>query len=617
MNTEIIFLGNMTKNKNLTRAKKAIIYGCVFLVISLFTRSCNNSADCENESILHAENLIWTRPDSTIAILEGLDTVFLTENDKMMWFLLHEHALMRLTQQPAPDSIIDRVIAHFDHRGANRYLCQALYVKGTSHYLTMDYFAAMQCLKEAEYLIPALEPSEPYAGMIYFISGHISETDNLYSVACNYYRKALACFKLTDDHIHVCTCYRDIARMMKVSTDDTTFIQYFDSAAIVALKTNNRIYYLETELQKELNLQVRDSAKVWELCKLMCDSFHYIHYALPVVEWYMQQDDYEQAGLYLQKMAPDTAHTNWSKENYYYLYSQYLAHFGHAEEAYALLQKVYDDLYKHLISDAKVRTYAIARRYDLEREQQKTLRLTIARQRLWITIAMSAVILMLIVGIASGIFIRQRHREELNRRQKEKAEMERDREAAKRWKAEAEKQEALVREEAKAAEIRILEQNQEIDRINIENLHNSLREQQQQLHTLFADRVQFIAKLKREKEIYHRTMPEWLAEMLERLTLTHPEEWERFEHEFQKIFGDILIEIQKQHPNLTKEDLRFLSLYIVGLDNETIGILLQQELRTLWNRKQKVRNRLKTDNLDEWIEREVIEQVISRRMEEK
>ena len=151
--------------------------------------------------------------------------------------------------------------------------------------------------------------------------------------------------------------------------------------------------------------------------------------------------------------------------------------------------------------------------------------------------------------------------------------MERDREAAKRWKAEAEKQEALVREEAKAAEIRILEQNQEIDRINIENLHNSLREQQQQLHTLFADRVQFIAKLKREKEIYHRTMPGWLAEMLERLTLTHPEEWERFEHEFQKIFGDILIEIQKQHPNLTKEDLRFLSLYIVGLDNETIGIL--------------------------------------------
>ncbi len=112
-------------------------------------------------------------------------------------------------------------------------------------------------------------------------------------------------------------------------------------------------------------------------------------------------------------------------------------------------------------------------------------------------------------------------------------------------------------------------------------------------------------------------MPGWLAEMLERLTLTHPEEWERFEHEFQKIFGDILIEIQKQHPNLTKEDLRFLSLYIVGLDNETIGILLQQELRTLWNRKQKVRNRLKTDNLDEWIEREVIEQVISRRMEEK
>lgn len=607
----------MTKNKNLTRAKKAIIYGCIFLVISLFTRSCNNSANCENESILHAESLIWTRPDSTIAILEELDTVLLPESDKMKWLLLHEHANMRLTQQFASGPTIDRVIAYFGSHDVKRYLCEAFYIKGTSYFLKMDYFEAMKCLKEAEYLIPTLDEDEHYAGMIYFISGHIYETDNLYHVACEYYQKALLSFKQTDDYIHICACYRDIARTIKRSTGNEEYIQYFDSASTEALKTNNRLMYWEIQIQKELYKPVIDSTVVCELGKILCDSFNLHQYAAQVAEWYMRQNDYEQAELYLEKMAPDTAHTNWSKENYKYLYSQYLAHFGQTDAAYELLQRVYEDLYKHLTDDAKVRTYAIARRYDLEREQEKTLRLTITRQRLWITIAMSAVILMLIVGIASGIFIRQRHREELNRQQKEKAEMERDREAAKRWKAEAEKQEALVREEAKAAEIRILEQNQEIDRINIENLHNSLREQQQQLHTLFADRVQFIAKLKREKEIYHRTMPEWLAEMLERLTLTHPEEWERFEHEFQKIFGDILIEIQKQHPNLTKEDLRFLSLYIVGLDNETIGILLQQELRTLWNRKQKVRNRLKTDNLDEWIEREVIEQVISRRMEEK
>ena len=617
MNTEIIFLGNMTKNKNLTRAKKAIIYGCIFLVISLFTRSCNNSADCKNEAILTAENLIWTRPDSTIAILEGLDTVFLTENDKMMWFLLHEHALMRLTQQPAPDSIIDRVIAYFGSHDVKRYLCEAFYIKGTSYFLKMDYFEAMKCLKEAEYLIPTLDEDEPYAGMIYYMLGQVSENDYLYNIAQSYYLDAVPYFRAIEDHLRLSTCYRDIARTKSWSSLYHEANAYFDSAIYESTLLDYPLLTLEIQLQKELSSPSEDSLRVFQLSKTMCDKYGLTRYAFRITEWYMKREQQDSAYIYMSLMPQDTIFNIWWKDNYRYVYSQFLDYTGNSQEAYNELKIGYQDLYNQLLSDAKVRTYAIARRYDLEREQEKTLRLTITRQRLWITIAMSAVILMLIVGIASGIFIRQRHREELNRQQKEKAEMERDREAAKRWKAEAEKQEALVREEAKAAEIRILEQNQEIDRINIENLHNSLREQQQQLHTLFADRVQFIAKLKREKEIYHRTMPGWLAEMLERLTLTHPEEWERFEHEFQKIFGDILIEIQKQHPNLTKEDLRFLSLYIVGLDNETIGILLQQELRTLWNRKQKVRNRLKTDNLDEWIEREVIEQVISRRMEEK
>ena len=57
--------------------------------------------------------------------------------------------------------------------------------------------------------------------------------------------------------------------------------------------------------------------------------------------------------------------------------------------------------------------------------------------------------------------------------------------------------------------------------------------------------------------------------------------------------------------------------YIVGLDNESIGILMQQELRTLWNRKQKIKDRINENDLDGWIEKEVIETVIRRQMEEK
>lgn len=568
------------ENKKVTRVRAGKYLMTLALVIPFAIGCSGHFGTSKNEAILTAENLIWTRPDSTIAILEGLDTVFLTENDKMIWFLLHEHALMRLTQQPASDHIMNRIVAYFDTHGAKRHLCEALYVKGTSHFLTMDYFEAMQCMKEAEYLIENLNENEPYAGMIYFISGHIFETDNLYHVALDYYQKALPCFKRIEDHIHICACYRDIARTMRVYEDSTVLVQYFDSASTEALKINDRIYYFDTQIQKELSKSLVDSAIVCELGKILCDSFQLHQYAARVAEWYMQQDDYEQAGLYLEKMAPDTVHTNWSKENYYYLYSQYLAHFGHAEEAYALLQKVYDDLYKHLISDAKVRTYAIARRYDLEREQQKTLRLTIAHQRLWMTIG--AILLVLLVVTAGAAWVIQRQHRVSERLAQEKALA-----RAQQERAEAEAQAAQARQKAQAAKMKILKRK--------------AREQKKQLCRSLHDRVLLISDLKKQQELHPWNIPDWLKDYIESHLLDNAAGWKFFSDEFKKIYGNRPEILREEYPRLTDEDIRYLSLLLVGLDTEDISNLLRLQSRTLWNRKQKVKFRLDgVEDLDAW-----------------
>ena len=62
--------------------------------------------------------------------------------------------------------------------------------------------------------------------------------------------------------------------------------------------------------------------------------------------------------------------------------------------------------------------------------------------------------------------------------------------------------------------------------------------------------------------------------------------------------------LRKEYPRLTDEDVRYLSLSLIGLDTEDIGNLLHLQSRTLWNRKQKVKFRLNgVDDLDAWSEK--------------
>lgn len=72
------------ENKKVTRVRAGEFLMTLALVIPFIIGCHGHFGTSKNEAILTAESLIWTRPDSTIAILEGLDTVFLTENDKMI-----------------------------------------------------------------------------------------------------------------------------------------------------------------------------------------------------------------------------------------------------------------------------------------------------------------------------------------------------------------------------------------------------------------------------------------------------------------------------------------------------------------------------------------------------
>ena len=79
----------MTKNKKLTRLTIAMISGVYVATISLISASCGHFTEPESEPIMHAKSLIWSLPDSSKLILEEMDTVLLSENDKKLWHLFY------------------------------------------------------------------------------------------------------------------------------------------------------------------------------------------------------------------------------------------------------------------------------------------------------------------------------------------------------------------------------------------------------------------------------------------------------------------------------------------------------------------------------------------------
>ena len=75
--------------------------------------------------------------------------------------------------------------------------------------------------------------------------------------------------------------------------------------------------------------------------------------------------------------------------------------------------------------------------------------------------------------------------------------------------------------------------------------------------------------------------------------------------EFNGCYGDLLNRLQKEYPRLTNTDIQVLALYILGLDNSDICLLLGLTQRTIWSRRMRIKNRVglgEKESLNKWIE---------------
>lgn len=304
-------------------------------------------------------------------------------------------------------------------------------------------------------------------------------------------------------------------------------------------------------LSKERHAQPFDSSKVLGISHYLSDTLGYARYADFIAEYYIDRGNVPLAGHYLQQFATDTATADWSVAQYHYLHSKLLYLQGYPQQALIEILQTYDDLRGQINRSNKVRTYLISRQYGLEKEQQKTLRLTITRRRLWITIGAGASGFIIILMIVLLVYQRKRM---LHRR----------------------------KEQALQADNRIL--NTELT-----EKRNALRQQLYQRMNM--------AKHLHTEDISAK-LPRKVRDYLEQIVFTKEENWQELRQEFNTLYGGLLEHLKTDHPTLTTQDEQVIVLGVLGFCNNDIAFLLGITDRTIWNRRQKIRDRLGDPQLD-------------------
>lgn len=575
----------------------------MMVLICLLSVSCERVSVCfdghntpQTAEIRAAEEIIWSNPDSCRRLLASVRYDSLPLAEQMYWHLLHEHANQKGYLPTSPDSIMPMVIAYFSKAKNYRYLGEAYYVQGLQYNFLLRHKDAMHALKNAEMYIPYQDTLEPYAGMIYYKLGKVCESEQLYTISEEYYLKSVPYLMACNSHYYLAYCYNDISRTHPKAQANDTLISfaYYQKALHEAKITHNQPLYYDIMYQYELNRTTPDSAKLFQLGLYMVDSLGLNRQAAIVAEHYMNHGDIRKGAEYLNRFAQDTVYSAWAKLQYRYLQSLLYSHTHHMPLAYSTLQQVYHDLWIQLQEDADARIYAISRHYDLEREQTHSLQLQMEKQHL--RVAIIGIGLLLLISVLTAMLIISHLRNE-KRAMRQQAEQDQLRAQAEQLRAE----EQYIEAENK----RVKAEKQHVEAQNhIMQLHAELQARREILRQNLRMRIELTKRFHQlpEQDVQHlsQTFKDGMADVI----FSTPEHWQQFLTEFDDLYANMLARIRQDHPKITDKDLQYIALAKLNMSVNDICYLLGITERTIWNRRQRIKNHLDAPDadLDQWLE---------------
>lgn len=530
----------------------------VIIIIALvLCCSCTNKTAIENGELQEAISQVWLDADAAQKMLDRIDTNDLSEYEMQRYRLAETHLMLKRELRLPAGSDMEALANYFESCGDVASASEAYYIQGAYLNWIGKNTKAMQYLKKAENY-PALSIIQ---GMTYYKMGRISESEQLYDIALENYQKALPYLEEEGLPLYLASVYRELGR----NTHNESRNQYFDKALVAARFMGDTILQMDIRYA-QLSANQDNSPELASICQYMCHTAGQKRYAYDLVKYYIRTNKADSARIYLDILAADTTAQIWSEQQYTLWHSQYLHLKGKYEDAYESLYELYDTYYRESEEKSRASAFVAAQHYDNEVEKAKNLQLLLDRQRLYIILG-SVLVSVLCLVILAILFISHQRAKHLVEKTKNEEE--------------------------------------------IANLQNELRIRRESLKRIINQRIELSKNLQeailiRKKE---ESIPQWAKDYIDQNIFSTEEQWQGFLKEFEGAYGNILTRLQSAYPRLTSTDLQVIALYILGIDNSDICLLMGATQRTIWSRRMRIKSRIglgEKESLDKWLEESLV-----------
>lgn len=442
---------------------------------------------------------------------------------------------------------------------------EELYLQGISYNNSSQYENSTVYLKQAEEILvdlPSSAKRDQLLGLTWFRLGNTSESDMLYDIAQNYYRKAIPLLDPDSNTIYLACAYRDIARTMAITGGkQDSVLWYFTQAELYAQAANSPLLLLDIDAYRYQLCYPDSVAHRLSVCKQLAEEHNVPTRYSEIVELLLAQHATDSAAYYLAHLQPtDSAYTYWFEQSYAYLNSKILHQRGQKDQAYRVLLDLYDRKIEELQRDAGARTYALSLHYDVAREQQ--LAHEAQRERQWQRKISSVLILLLVVLVMLFVVL---WRYWLHRR----------------------------REQARQIE--------------------ALRDKYVQQLQLALERLQQKVNLTREIEMQRMRgneveFPKWLQTYRDEQLTMSKESLDELIASIDKALDGAISRLRTEYPELTESDMQFAILSIIGASDNDMSIVLNVQKQTIYHRRQIVRKHVNPEinDIDAWLRKYVL-----------
>ena len=525
----------------------------ILSIILLSCIACSEKNTLNNPLLTQAIEQLWSYPDSAYHILQSIAHDELSEYEKHRYALAEAHLQLKLQSSLPSHTSLNDLAWYFLENNDAPSAGEAYYIQGAYLNWLGENTQAMQYLKEAED-----QPTLPIIrGMIYYKMGRISESEQLYDIALDNYERALPYLEEANLPLYLASVYRELGRM--VSTDSREI--YFEKALEYAHIYGDTILYLDIR-HAQLSAQAYPSPEIAQICQYLCHEAGMKRYAYDLAKYYIRSKEADSARIYLDILAADTTAKIWSDQQYTLWHSQYLHLKGRNADAYQALYDLYTTHYNTMEEKGRSSAYVVSQHYDNEVEHARNLQLQLDKQRLYIVLAL----LLIAILLASIVLIQYNTR----RRTKQ-----------------------LIEEARTSQQISDLQKELQVRR---EAIKRSL-DQRIELNKSLQEAI-----LTKQEAA---SIPDWAKEFVEMNIFSTEEQWQNFLQEFNSCYGDLLTTMRKNYPRLTSTDTQVIALYILGMDNSDICLLMGLTQRTVWSRRMRIKDRVglgEKESLDKWIE---------------